>query len=203
MNDGGYWDRVAPSYDRSMWLLGGPLPRLCALAARSVQDCSRVLEVAAGTGLVTRALAGAAREVLATDGSPSMVERLRARVQAEGLGNVRCETADLLALPYEAASFDAVVAANVLHLVDDLPTALASLRRVLAPGGALVVPTFAHAQTRLARLGSRALSLTGFPGRRRLDVRSLAAAVEAAGVRVERAEVIPGLVPVAFVVGRA
>jgi ubiquinone/menaquinone biosynthesis C-methylase UbiE len=44
----------------------------------------------------------------------------------------------LCALRFDDGTFDAVVAANVLHLVPDLPGALAALRRVLKPGGRII-----------------------------------------------------------------
>ncbi len=69
MSDGdrSYWDKHAKNYDRSMSLLGRPIPRMIELAAEATRGLERVLEVAAGTGLVTPALAGGAREVVATD----------------------------------------------------------------------------------------------------------------------------------------
>lgn len=131
-----YWERHAKNYDRSMTLLGRPLSRMVELTAESVRGASRVLEVAAGTGLVTRAIARTAVEVLATDYASAMVESIRARIRHEGLSNVRCEQADLYSLPFEAGAFDAVIAANVLHLVPDLRGALGALRRVVPLGGA-------------------------------------------------------------------
>src|SRR5688572_26599207 len=93
-----YWERNAKRYDRSMMLLGRPIPRMVELAAEAVKGAGRVLEVAAGTGLVTTALARAAEKVVATDYAAEMVTRLEARVRAEGLTNVRCEQADIYAL---------------------------------------------------------------------------------------------------------
>lgn len=171
------------------------------LAGEAVAGCDRILEVAAGTGLVTPTLAHAAKEVVSTDYAEAMVARLVLRVVDEALGNVRCERADLYALRFEPASFDAVVAANVLHLVPDLPGALAALRRVLKPGGRLVVPTFCHDETGLSWLVSRALALTGFPGHRRFTFRSLQASLEGAGLRVKRTELLPGLIPIGYIEG--
>src|SRR3970282_875447 len=89
---------------------------------------------------------------VATDYAEQMVRLLAERVRAAGLDNVRCERADLYALTYEPGTFDVVVATNVLHLVPDLEGALAALRRVLRPGGKLVVPTYCHDETRLSWL---------------------------------------------------
>ena len=199
--DRNYWDRHAGNYDRSMRLLGRPIPRMVELAGEATRGLDRVLEVAAGTGLVTVALAASAREVVATDYAPAMVATLERRLRAAGATNVRCEQADLYALRYGDGTFDAVVAANVLHLVPDLPGALSALRRVLRPGGRIVVPTYCHDETARSWILSRAIALTGFPGHRRFTARSLRQAVEDAGVRVTRSETLPGLIPVGYVEG--
>ena len=196
-----YWNRHARNYDRSMALLGRPLPRMLELVGTAIRGRERVLEVAAGTGLVTPVLAREAREVIATDYASKMVDALEARVGAAGVTNVHCEQADLYALRFEPGSFDAVVAANVLHLVPDLALALASLRRVLTPGGRLVVPTFCHDETAVSWIVSRALAVTGFPGHRRFTVRSLMQSLQQAGVVIERAETLPGLIPIGHMQG--
>ncbi|MBK6578452.1 MAG: methyltransferase domain-containing protein [Sandaracinaceae bacterium] len=196
-----YWDTHAKNYDRSMALLGRPIPRMVELAGEGVRGVARVLEVAAGTGLVTPALAAAANDVVATDYSAAMVATLQRRVGDAGLTNVRFEQADLYALRFEPHTFDAVVAANVLHLVPDLRGALAALQRVTRPGGRIIVPTYCHDETALSWLVSRVLAVTGFPGHRRFTVRSLREAVEAAGVRVTRSETLPGLIPISYIEG--
>ena len=196
-----YWDKHAKNYDRSMSLLGRPIPRMIELVGEATRGLGRVLEVAAGTGLVTPALAAGAGEVIATDYSAAMVAALKQRVRDARVTNVQCEQADLYVLPFDAGSFDAVVAANVLHLVPDLPGALAALRRVSKPGGRVVVPTFCHDETALSWVVSRALAVTGFPGHRRFTAMSLRQAVEDAGVRVTRTETLPGLIPIGYVEG--
>lgn len=203
MNDEGrkYWDKHAKNYDRSMALLGRPIPRMVELAGEAVRDASRVLEVAAGTGLVTRALASRAKEVVATDYSAAMVAALEQRVRDAALDNVRCQQADIYALPFEPESFDVVVAANVLHLVPELPAALVALRRVLRAGGRLIVPTFCHDETVLSCVVSRVLAMTGFPGHRRFTAKGLTEVVQTANIRVSRTELIPGLIPIAYVEG--
>ncbi len=196
-----YWDKHAKRYDRSMLLLGRPIPRMLGLIGHAVRGASRVLEVAAGTGLVTAVLAREAASVISTDYSLEMVSMLTSRVRALGATNVKCEQADLYALPFDPGSFDAVIAANVLHLVPDLEGAIASLRRMLKPDGRLVAPTFCHDETVVSRTVSSLLAVTGFPGHRRFTLESLGASVEAAGLRLERVEVIPGLLPIGYVEG--
>ena len=194
-----YWDRHASNYDRSMAILGGPIPAMVARTRRAVDGATSVLEVAAGTGLVTVALAGAAARVIATDYAPLMVERLRAKLNAAGVSNVEIKQADIYDLPFEAGTFDVVVAANVLHLVPDERAALVALRRVLKPGGRLVVPTYCHEETLLARCVSRVLAITGFPGNRRFALHELRNTVETSGFEVRLAEKLHGVIPIGYV----
>ncbi len=196
-----YWERHAAKYDMSLGPLGRPLPKMLELVAEAVAGKHRVLEVAAGTGLVTAALANVGGEVVATDYADAMVARLQTRARDLGLGNVDCQQADIYALPFESASFDVVVAANVLHLVPDFDAAIVALRQVLRPGGVIVAPTFCHDETRLSWLVSRLLGVTGFPGHRRFTVQSLRSSLETAGVEVRRSETLPGLIPIGFVEG--
>ncbi len=202
MSDKDYWERHARNYDASLrWVLGRPLPRMLELTSEAVRGKARVLEVAAGTGVVTSAIAQTSDSVVATDYAMAMVEALQQRVQDNGLKNVTCEQADIYALPFSADEFDAVVAANVLHLVPDLPAAIRALRSVMKPGGLLVAPTFCHDETRLSWLLSRILAVSGFPGHRRFTMQSLRSALEDYGLHVARAELLPGLVPIGYVEG--
>lgn len=194
-----YWDRHASNYDRSMAILGGPIPAMVERARRAVEGASSVLEVAAGTGLVTLAIAGAAQRIVATDYAAGMVERLRSKLNAAGVSNVEVKQADVYALPFPAETFDAVVAANVLHLVPDERAALAALRRMLKPTGRLIVPTYCHQESMLARFVSRVLALTGFPGSRRFSMQQLRKTVEASHFEVLRAEVLPGVIPIGYI----
>ena len=194
-----YWNRYASRYDLSLRLLRRPLPRMLELIAEATEGAERVLEVAAGTGLVTPTLAETAREVVATDYAEAMLERLQTKVADQGLSNVQCEQADIYALPYDPHSFDVVVAANVLHIVPDLEKALSELKKMLKPGGLLIAPTFCHDETRVSWLMSRLLAITAFPGQRRFTSSALAEALTESGFSVSRSETLPGLIPIGYV----
>jgi len=95
----------------------------------------RILELACGTGAVTRAMAARLPEtssIVATDLNPGMIE------QAKELGTLRpveWQVADATALPFADASFDAVVCQFGAMFFPDKPKTFAEIRRVLAPGG--------------------------------------------------------------------
>lgn len=114
---------------------------------------------------------------------------------------MRCEQADIYSLPYAAGEFDAVVAANVLHLVPDLPAALKALRRLTRRGGSIVAPTFCHDETLASRSLSRLIAVSGFPGHRRFQLRTLRGALEDNGVHLNQAVLLPGLIPIGYVAG--
>jgi len=105
------------------------------LAARRV---SRVLEIACGTGVVTRALDGALAEdasIVATDLNPAMIEQARSSGTRRA---VDWRTADAMALPFPDASFDCVACQFGAMFFPDKAHAFAEARRVLAPGGVFV-----------------------------------------------------------------
>lgn len=193
-----YWERHAKRYDKSTRFLSRPVPRMLALAVEAARGKARVLEVAAGTGLITTAIAPVVGELIATDYASEMVKQLEARVRDAGLRNVTSEQADLYGLRFADGSFDAVFAANVLHLVPDLERALASLRRVLKPGGMLIAPTYLHQETFAASVLSRVFALTGFPGHRRFTLATLRTAIHEAGFEISLGQVVSGPFPVGF-----
>jgi SAM-dependent methyltransferase len=89
----------------------------------------RVLDLGAGTGLLTDVLLAAGHEVVAVDVSEPMLEQLRAR-----LPQVATATGGAEAVPLPDADVDVVVAGQAAHWFDPVPAA-AELRRVLRPGG--------------------------------------------------------------------
>jgi ubiquinone/menaquinone biosynthesis C-methylase UbiE len=94
----------------------------------------RILEVAAGTGVVTRAVAAALpeAEIVATDLNQPMIDHAKSRQNA---GRVTWQTADALALPFPDASFDAVICQFGVMFFPDKVKGYSEARRVLKNGG--------------------------------------------------------------------
>lgn len=101
-----------------------------------------VLDLAAGTGDVTEALAVRQARVISTDLSPVMVEATRRR----GIPGVEHRVMDMQAIDLPDASVDAVVSRFGYMLVPEPERALRETRRVLRPGGALAFATWAPAK---------------------------------------------------------
>jgi 2-polyprenyl-6-hydroxyphenyl methylase/3-demethylubiquinone-9 3-methyltransferase len=96
-----------------------------------------VLDAGCGGGLVARELAAAGATVVGLDRSLGSLGVARRAVR----GRFHPTQGRLERLPFAGGAFDAVVAADVLEHVPDLPAAVAELARVLAPGGRLVFDT--------------------------------------------------------------
>ena len=99
---------------------------------------SRILEIAAGTGVVTRAMAaGLAPQasIVATDLNPAMLEQARKRGTSRP---VEWKQADAMSLPFSDGEFDAVVCQFGAMFFPDKPKAFAETRRVLKPNGVFI-----------------------------------------------------------------
>lgn len=114
--------------------------RLANLAALAPRAGDVVADVGAGTGLLTLELSRAIGEtgrVLAID--PSAQMRAAAAERCAGRRNVEVVDGNVYALPLDEESVDRAVALQVFEYLDDLPAALAEIRRCLRAGGRLVV----------------------------------------------------------------
>ena len=166
----GVFDSVAGKYDLMNDLMSGGLHRLWkrfALSQTGLRPGGRALDVAAGTGDLG---AGLARQVgrdglaVLTDINREMLARGRDRMIDEGhSGNVQYVIANAECLPFPDRSFDCVTIGFGLRNVTDKPTALASMRRVLRPGGRLLVLEFSKLQADLLQPAYDAWSFRVLP----------------------------------------
>jgi len=113
--------------------------RIVELAGPKRDDL--VVDLGAGTGLLALALAPLVSELVAVDISDRMLGRLDDAAVADGIHNVQMLTADLRRLPLADESATLVVSNYAFHHLDDAgkELALAEARRILRPGGRLVI----------------------------------------------------------------
>ena len=137
-----FWDRAAWLYDLVERSNQAVNQAAAARTAELVPVGARVLDCAAGTGEFSLAAAGRASSVLCTDLSLPMLDQARRKAKKRGLSNISFARRDVTALSDRDGSFDAVIAANVLHLLPEPEKAVRELWRVAAPGGRLILPTY-------------------------------------------------------------
>jgi ubiquinone/menaquinone biosynthesis C-methylase UbiE len=119
-----------------------------------------VLDVAAGTGHVARALAPGVRAVVALDATDTMLQEGHTAAAAAGLRNIVFQRGDATALPFLDGSFDLVITRFAVHHFEDPAGPLGEMARCVRPGGRVVVvdliadedPAVAARQNALERL---------------------------------------------------
>ena len=128
----GMFDRIAPVYDAMNRVMTAGLDRRWRriTVEQVVRPGDRVLDACCGTGDLAIAAHDRGADVVGLDFSERMLER--ARGKDNGIEWVR---GDMLALPFDDDSFDAVTVGFGVRNVDDLEAGLRELRRVLRPGG--------------------------------------------------------------------
>ena len=132
------YDRYAKSYDSWFGLISRPARR-AAVAAVNAHPGTRVLEVGVGTGLALPLYAPEKR-ITGIDLSRAMLNQARERVAALGLTQVEALLEmDAQATDFAPESFDVAVAMFVASVVPDPRALLAELRRVVRPGGKILL----------------------------------------------------------------
>ena len=135
------WDLAANDYE-PLWQAQLAVAQAALLELATLAPGERVLDVACGTGLVTFAAAqaiGPEGRALGVDISGHMIGGARRRAQERKAANVNFLRMDAEALELPDASFDVVLCALGLMYVPDPERALREMRRVLRPGGRIVV----------------------------------------------------------------
>ncbi|MFP4130713.1 MAG: bifunctional demethylmenaquinone methyltransferase/2-methoxy-6-polyprenyl-1,4-benzoquinol methylase UbiE [Thiohalospira sp.] len=148
---GGVFSSVAAKYDLMNDLMSGGVHRLWkrfTLDRAGLRRGQRVLDLAGGTGDLAEAEArrvGPDGEVVLSDINAEMLGHGRERLVNAGLaGNIQYVQADAEHLPFPDNHFDRVTMAFGLRNVTDKEAALASIHRVLRPGGRLLVLEFSR-----------------------------------------------------------
>jgi ubiquinone/menaquinone biosynthesis C-methylase UbiE len=138
------WDSIADDYDAhvtpSNFRLGSEGLRLAGL-----RSGMRFLDVAAGSGALSIPAARLGAQVLATDVSPVMLERLAARARDEGL-ELETRVMDGHALELEDNLFDVSGSQFGVMLFPDMPRGIRELARVTKPGGRALMTVFGPPQ---------------------------------------------------------
>ncbi len=189
-----YWSRFAENFEElNSYVAGEESIQATRDALKSCALSGSVLELGCGNGTYSKILAETAETVYATDYSDEMLAVSKKRLSA--YANIKLSKENCLELSYAAGSFDAVVIINLLHVIADPHKTLTESRRVLRPGGRVVVISFTRensSEEELKKMIERYLSTYGNPPEtgRILTIDSTRSLLEESNLKVESISLI-------------
>jgi len=136
-----FWNKRADKYSRRPISDEAAYQKKLEITLKYFQPDMEVLEIGCGSGTTAIAHAPFVRHIRATDLSTRMVEIAKDKAKAAGIDNVTFEALSVDALDVPGASIDAVMAHNILHLLEDKERAIADIHTMLKPGGVFVTST--------------------------------------------------------------
>ena len=155
-----FWNRISGIYDFVENTFNGKVNKdIVQYVANKIDADDNVLECACGTGMFSLPIARRCKSLTATDFADKMLRQ--ARKKCKDLPNVLFELADITSLNYDDESFDKVVAANVIHLLDNPAAAMSELMRVCKKGGVVIIPTYINESTKSASAAAKFFNILG------------------------------------------
>lgn len=166
-----FWDKVSGLYDLFETIYNNKVYNETGKrVAEYLSSSDKVLECACGTGAISRYIAPACRQLIATDMSEGMLKQAKKKLSR--YENVTVKKANLMKLKAKDNSFDAVVAGNVIHLLPDPKAAIEEMTRVCRDGGKLLIPTYINGSKGTSKMAVKALELLGANFKREFDAES-------------------------------
>lgn len=193
------WDTLSPFYDLFEKIYNGKCFKGIAQEIKNhVNENDVVLECACGTGLLTYPLAEKCKKIFATDFSEGMLRQCKKKTKK--FQNIIFEKQSILELPYDDDSFDLVVAANVIHLLDQPEKALSEMKRVCKKNGKIVIPTYVNNEKKNAVVAAKILEKTGVNFKRQFSMESYKEFFKNLSVENVEYKVVEGHMPCCFAI---
>ena len=145
-NEASFWDRIANKYSKSPIKDVPAYEKTMERTRAYLTDGNEALEVGCGTGSTALLLADQVKHMTASDISGNMIEIAKGKAEDQGRDDVDFVRATLDDNPFGGRTFDAVLAFNFLHLLRDVPGAIARAKDLLKPGGVFISKTVCLAE---------------------------------------------------------
>ena len=193
------WDKLSPFYDFFENIYNGKCYKGIAEKIKEyVTEDDTVLECACGTGLLTLPMAQKCKKLIATDYSVGMLRQTKKKVAK--YSNTKVRKASILELPYKDGKFDVVVAANVIHLLDEPDKAISELKRVCKPNGKIILPTYINNEKKNSIIAAKLLSVLGVKIKRQFNLASYKEFITSHNISQVEYCVVEGRMPCAFAI---
>ena len=195
-----FWDNVAVVYDIFANIINKKTHKgLLAKVSEEVSKEDIVLECACGTGLLSGVIAKKCKHLVATDFSVKMLNKASKKHCA--YTNIEFREGNILQIEYPDEKFDVVVAANVIHLLDEPYKALAELTRVCRIGGKMIIPTYINKNEKGKTSGfANTVGKAGADFKRQFTYDSYKEFIKDAGYKNVEYSLIEGKIPCAVAV---
>ncbi len=193
------WDKLSPFYDLFENIYNGKCYKgIAEKIEEYVTEDDVILECACGTGLLTVPMARKCKKLIATDYSVGMLRQTKKKVTK--YSNTKVRKASILELPFQDDRFDVVVAANVIHLLDEPDKAISELKRVCKPNGKIILPTYINNEKRNAVIAAKLLLVFGVKFKRQFSFASYKEFIALHNISQAEYSVVDGHMPCAFAV---
>ena len=199
-----FWDKMAHGYAKAKIRNMDSYNQTLARTRAHLTPGDRVLELGCGTGTTALLLADAVGHITATDLSSEMISIAQGKARDQGVDNITLTHAALAQSATPDGPFDVVMAFNLLHLIDDLPLAMATIADLVKPGGLFISKSGCLAEkTFYLRPVIALMQLFGkAPYVANLKIRTLETLITDAGFDLIDTHTYPGMIANRFIVAR-
>ena len=194
-----FWDKVSGLYDLFENIYNKKVyTGTGRKVAEYIESGDEVLECACGTGAISIYIVQKCKMLIATDFSDGMLKQ--ASKKCRHFKNVTFQKADITHLDFADASFDKVVAGNVIHLLPEPEKALSELKRVTKPGGTIIIPTYINMSKGSGTAAVKFIELLGANFKRQFDFESYKQFFADMGYSNITYEIVDGRMPCALAI---
>lgn len=136
-----FWDRIAQNYGDQVSDDDLEAIKIIEHTKKYLHERDIVLDFACATGKFSFEIADLVQEVHGIDISSEMIAIAHKSAEERNVEQVHFSTGTIFEAPYEEEYFDAILAFNILHLLDDIPSVIQKIAHLLKPGGHLISAT--------------------------------------------------------------
>jgi ubiquinone/menaquinone biosynthesis C-methylase UbiE len=194
-----FWDLCAPIYDFFEKVNGTAYARMLKVLTELTPKGATVFEAACGTAEIGIAVSANASSVLCTDASENMLKIASKKIKRKGIKNVKTDFRSIYETGEADAAFDVVIAAQILHLIDEPERAAAELRRI-AKGKILLPLALTEELSPISKALIKLYKLVGFAPKRSFSGDEYKRFIKELGFDEVRFITIPGAMPICVAV---
>ncbi len=194
-----FWNKIAGLYDLFENIYNKKVyTGTGKKVAEYINAQDEVLECACGTGAISIYIVEKCTSLIATDFAEGMLRQ--ASKKCRHFKNVTFQKADITKLEFSKASFDKVVAGNVIHLLPEPEKALSELKRVTKSGGTIIIPTYINMSKGSGTAAVKFIEILGANFKRQFDFESYKQFFADMGYSDVTYEVVDGRMPCALAI---